>query len=157
MHGESLGLDRKDDSGRMTMNPGVICWDENGFEISVDFRCPISLDMNEVRVKLLGALADFDPVVTHEKIQLGHFIPADSELVSKLLDVYAERTGKREEPLAIGGGTYARAFPNAVAFGCEQAGISGPVHMPNEYIGVDELVFNALMIADAIIALAAKE
>ena len=157
MHGESLGLDCKDDSGRLTMNPGVICWDENGFEISVDFRCPISLDMNEVRVKLLGALADFDPVVTHEKIQLGHFIPADSELVSKLLDVYAERTGKREEPLAIGGGTYARAFPNAVAFGCEQAGISGPVHMPNEYIGVDELVFNAMMIADAIIALAAKE
>ena len=77
--------------------------------------------------------------------------------MSKLLDVYAERTGKREEPLAIGGGTYARAFPNAVAFGCEQAGISGPVHMPNEYIGVDELVFIALMIADAIIALAAKE
>ncbi len=157
MHGESLNLDCKDDSGRLTMNPGVIDWDENGFEISIDFRCPISLDMNSVRTKVLDALAPFDPVITHEKLQQGHFIPADSELVSKLLDVYAARTGKREEPLAIGGGTYARAFPNAVAFGSEQAGISGPVHMPNEYIGVDELVFNALMIADAIIALAAKE
>lgn len=156
MHGESLGLDSEDASGRLSMNPGVITWDEDGFEIAVDFRCPISLNMNSVREKLLAALAAFNPVITHEKIQEGHYIPADSELVSKLLDVYAERTGKREEPLAIGGGTYARAFPNAVAFGCEQPGISGPVHMPNEFIGIDELVFNTLMIADAIVALAAK-
>lgn len=156
MHGESLGLDSEDASGRLSMNPGVISWDNDGFEIAVDFRCPISLDMNLVREKLLNALAPFNPVITHEKVQKGHYIPADSELVSKLLDVYAERTGKREEPLAIGGGTYARAFPNAVAFGCEQPGISGPVHMPNEFIGIDELVFNALMIADAIVALAGK-
>ena len=59
--------------------------------------------------------------------------------------------------LSIGGGTYARAFPNAVAFGSEQPGISGPVHMPNEFIGIDELMFNAHMIADAIIALACEE
>ncbi|MFR7610805.1 MAG: dipeptidase PepV, partial [Christensenellaceae bacterium] len=86
-----------------------------------------------------------------------HYIPADSELVSKLLKVYADRTGEYKEPLAIGGGTYARAFPNAVAFGSEQPGISGPVHMPNEFIGIDELMFNAHMIADAIIALACEE
>lgn len=156
MHGESLGIDCEDASGRLSMNPGVISWDDEGFEISVDFRCPISLDMGKVRDALMTALKDYAPVITHEKIQDGHYISADSELVSKLLDVYAQRTGKREEPLAIGGGTYARAFPNAVAFGCEQPGISGPVHMPNEFIGIDELIFNALMIADAIVALAAK-
>ena len=32
--------------------------------------------------------------------------------------------------------------------------VSGPVHMPNEFIGVDELMFDTHMIADAIIALA---
>lgn len=157
MHGESLGLDKQDASGRLSMNPGVIEWNENGFEISIDFRYPISLDVNEVRTKLMNALSAFEPVCVHEKQQDGHFIPADSELVSKLLDVYAERTGTRKEPLAIGGGTYARAFPNAVAFGCEQEGISGPVHMPDEFIGIDELMFNCYMIADAMIALAAKE
>ena len=31
------------------------------------------------------------------------------------------------------------------------------VHMPNEFIGIDELMFNAHMIADAIIALACEE
>lgn len=157
MHGESIGLDVSDASGRLSMNPGVIAWDDDGFEISIDFRYPISLDVNEVRSKLKAALAEFNPVCTHEKQQDGHYIPADSELVSKLLKVYADRTGEYKEPLAIGGGTYARAFPNAVAFGSEQPGISGPVHMPNEFIGIDELMFNAHMIADAIIALACEE
>ena len=157
MHGESIGLDVSDASGRLSMNPGVIAWDDDGFEISIDFRYPISLDVNEVRSKLKAALAEFNPVCTHEKQQDGHYIPADSELVSKLLKVYADRTGEYKEPLSIGGGTYARAFPNAVAFGSEQPGISGPVHMPNEFIGIDELMFNAHMIADAIIALACEE
>lgn len=130
MHGESIGLDVSDASGRLSMNPGVIAWDDDGFEISIDFRYPISLDVNEVRSKLKAALAEFNPVCTHEKQQDGHYIPADSELVSKLLKVYADRTGEYKEPLSIGGGTYARAFPNAVAFGSEQPGISAPCICP---------------------------
>ena len=58
MHGESIGLDVSDASGRLSMNPGVIAWDDDGFEISIDFRYPISLDVNEVRSKLKAALAD---------------------------------------------------------------------------------------------------
>ena len=155
MHGESIGLDITDASGRLSLNPGVIKWTDEGFEISIDVRYPIGLDVNEVRAKLTAALAEFEPELIHEKQQDGHYIPEDSELVSKLLKVYEARTGKYEAPLAIGGGTYARAFPNAVAFGCEKAGISGPVHMPNEFIGIDELMFDTHMLADAIIALAA--
>ncbi len=157
MHGESMGLDRTDSSGRLTLNPGVIAWDENGFELAIDVRHPTSMAFAEVREGIERALAPFAPVLTHEKQQDGHFIPEDSELVSKLLKVYAERSGKYEAPLAIGGGTYARAFPNAVAFGCEKEGISGPIHMPNEYVGIDELMFDTHMIADAIIALACEE
>lgn len=157
MHGESLGLDREDSSGRLTLNPGVIEWGEEGFDLSIDVRHPTGMDVNEVREKLAAAVREFEPVCIHEKQQDGHFIPEDSELVSKLLAVYEARTGKKEKPLAIGGGTYARAFPNAVAFGCEKAGISGPVHMPNEFIGVDELMFDTHMLADAIIALACGE
>ena len=36
MHGESIGLDVSDASGRLSMNPGVIAWDDDGFEISID-------------------------------------------------------------------------------------------------------------------------
>ena len=81
----------------------------------------------------------------------------EGKVIQKLLEVYRNAVDDMSEPAVIGGGTYARAFPNAVAFGSEQPGISGPVHMPNEFIGIDELMFNAHMIADAIIALACEE
>ena len=156
VHGESIGLDSEDASGRLSLNPGVIKWDENGFEISFDVRHPISMDYKKVKAGIMESLKELNPECITESKQDGHYIAPDTELVSKLLKVYEARSGKHGEPLAIGGGTYARAFPNAVAFGCSQDGISGPEHMPDEFIGVDEVVFNAKMIADAIIALAAE-
>ena len=36
--------------------------------------------------------------------------PKDSELIQKLMKVYREGTGRNDEPLAIGGGTYAKMF-----------------------------------------------
>ncbi|MBR3381515.1 MAG: Sapep family Mn(2+)-dependent dipeptidase [Clostridia bacterium] len=152
LHGESMGLDVMDASGRLTLNPGVLEWNENGIvDFKIDVRHPISLSAEEVKKAETEALG---MPITHEHAQHGLFVPAESELVSKLLDVYAARTGERPAPLAIGGGTYARAFDNVVAFGCEIPGHPSPVHMPNELISLDDLMFDAHMIADAMLALA---
>ncbi len=152
LHGESMGLDVTDASGRLTLNPGVIDWDENGIsDFKIDVRHPISLSADNVKAAEEKALG---MEVKHVHQQDGLYVPPTSELVSKLLDVYAARSGKRLAPLAIGGGTYARAFKNAVAFGCEIPGHPSPVHMPNEMISIDDLMFDAHMIADAMLALA---
>ena len=152
VHGESMGLDITDDSGRLTLNPGVIDWDENGInDFKIDVRHPITLSADDVKAAETGAL---NMPITHEHAQHGLFVPADSELVSKLMAVYSARTGEKTEPLAIGGGTYARAFDNVVAFGAEIPGHPAPVHMPNEFISIEDLMFNAHMIADAMLALA---
>lgn len=152
MHGEDMDLDITDASGRLTLNPGVIDWNENGIvDFKIDVRHPITLSADEVKAKQTAALG---MELTHEHAQHGLYVPADSELVSKLLKVYGDRTGNYLPPLAIGGGTYARAFENAVAFGCEMPGKPAPVHMPNEFISIEDLMLNAKMIADAIIALA---
>lgn len=152
MHGEDMGLDITDASGRLTLNPGVIDWNENGIvDFKIDVRHPITLSAEDVKAKETAALG---MPITHEHAQHGLFVPAESELVSKLLKVYGDRTGNYLPPLAIGGGTYARAFENAVAFGCEIPGKPAPVHMPNEYISIEDLMFNAHIIADAILALA---
>ncbi len=154
-HGEGFGLDVADASGRLTMNPGVMRWDANGIsEFSIDVRHPISLTQEAVRSAQVEAFKPLGFELIHEHAQDPHFIPEDSELVTKLLKVYADRSGENLSPLAIGGGTYARAFPNAVAFGCERPGISAAVHMPNEYISIEDVMFNTYMIADAILALA---
>ena len=152
LHGESMGLDVTDASGRLTLNPGVLDWDENGINaFMIDVRHPISLSADDVKAAQEKALG---METAHVHQQDGLYVPPTSELVSKLLDVYAARSGKRLAPLAIGGGTYARAFKNVVAFGCEIPGHPSPVHMPNERISIEDLMFDAHMIADAMLALA---
>ncbi len=158
MHGESLGLDLTDASGRMTLNPGVMHWDENGLaEFAVDMRVPTSRKAEDALNVVVNAFTPIGLELSDSSIQPGHYVSPDSELVSKLLDVYAARSGEYLPPLAIGGGTYARAVENAVAFGCERPGVPALVHMPNESISIDDMMFNTYMIADAIIALACME
>ena len=61
-----------------------------------------------------------------------------------------EKTGLNEEPIAIGGGTYARAFPNIVAFGANMPGHVDLCHQVNEYIDIDTLIDSAKIYAEAI-------
>lgn len=158
LYGENLGLDFEDVSGRQTVNPGVIRWDENGIsQFTFDLRCPTSRSLSEIFMALTNALAEtgLEPSGEQE-LKDGLYVPRESELVVKLLKVYNTRMETELEPLAIGGGTYARAFENAVAFGCEKPGAASTVHMANEYITIDDMVLNAKMIADAIYALACE-
>lgn len=158
LNGENLGLDFTDESGRQTVNPGVIRWDENGIsEFTLDLRCPTSRKLVDIMQQLEDTFGAIGMTVTEKELKDGLFVARDSELVEKLLNVYNSRMGTNMEPLAIGGGTYARAFENAVAFGCEKPGAASTVHMANEYIHVDDMVLNAKLIADAILALACEE
>ncbi|MDO4568310.1 MAG: Sapep family Mn(2+)-dependent dipeptidase [Clostridia bacterium] len=154
MHGESAGIDCADQSGRLTVNPGVLNWDESGFALVVDMRVPTTFALRDAVDGLNAAIGV--TALMQEHFQEGHFVPRDSELVTKLLEVYERRTGERAEPLAIGGGTYARAVENAVAFGCERPGVPALIHMPNESIRIEDVMFNAHMLADAMIALACE-
>ncbi len=151
-------LDFTDDSGRQTVNPGVLKWDNRGIScFTLDLRCPTSKKLTDIFKRLeevfgtVGLKAEGE-----QELKDGLFVPRDSELVETLRIGYKSRMGTFLEPLEIGGGTYARAFKNAVAFGCEKPGVESTVHMANEFIHVDDMVLNAKMIADAIIALACK-
>ena len=154
MHGESAGIDCEDASGRITVNPGIIKWDENGYTLVVDMRVPTTQSLEDISNRLCANVEDAELIDKH--FQEGHFVARDSELVTKLLEVYEKHTGRPAEPLAIGGGTYARAVENAVAFGCERPGVPALIHMPNESIRLEDVEFNVRVIADAIIALACE-
>lgn len=157
-NGQKFGLDFTDDSGRTTLNAGVMHWDENGIsEFSIDMRCPISKKLPDVLKVLEEKLSPIGLKLYDSELKDGHFVPVESELVQSLLKVYAERTGTDPKPLAIGGGTYARAIENAVAFGCEHPERGDSiVHMPNEFISIDDMMQNTYLMADAIIALACE-
>lgn len=157
-NGEAFDLDRCDESGRLTLNVGLVRWDEKGFEITLDLRCPTSLPENEIREKLAAAFAEAGAREVSWDYSQGFSIPDDSELVQGLLGVYQNRSGDYEsKPKKIGGGTYARHLPNAVSFGPEGFMCEADCHVANEYITIPQLLMNCKMIADAIIALACEE
>lgn len=58
--------------------------------------------------------------------------------------------------MVIGGGTYARAFDNVVAFGAVYPGGEMLAHEKDEYIEVDHLVKLVEIYSKAIIKLAGK-
>ena len=53
--------------------------------------------------------------------------------------VYNRVTGKNEQPIAIGGGTYARALKCGCAFGPEVCGEEDTIHQANEYVTFDRI------------------
>ena len=157
LHGEGFGVDTTDESGRITVSPDILKWDENGISLTIDSRYPFSLPVETLLEKMDTVLAVLGFERTKTSNNKGHFIPRDSELVSQLLSVYEKQVGHKAEPLSIGGGTYARGFENAVAFGIEREGSMGECHMPNESMSLEDIRFNTHMFAEAIKALAVSE
>ena len=82
------------------------------------------------------------------------YLGPDHPLVKQLLAVYREFTGDMTEPLMIGGGTYAKTFPNCLAFGPEKIGEPNLVHQANEFITQANFLELSKIYARAIYALA---
>ncbi len=156
MHAEGFGLDITDASGRITLSPNMLHWDGNRVSLTMDCRYPFTLTTERLLDTFDETFAALGFTRTYTKQTDGHFISPDSELVRTLLDIYEAHTGKKADPLCIGGGTYARSFQNAVAFGAEPADDISVCHMPDEYIALEDIRFNTLVMAEAIERLAGK-
>ncbi|MDO4543710.1 MAG: Sapep family Mn(2+)-dependent dipeptidase [Clostridia bacterium] len=157
LHGESLGIDVTDDSGRTTCVPSMFTANESGVSITIDCRYPFSLSEREMLLRLDTAFGSRGFVRKHYKNTDCHFVPADSELVTALMEIFNRNAKVNAEPMKIGGGTYARAFKNAVAFGTVPYLEESPCHMPDESVGLSDIRFNTVVIAEAIERLAGAE
>lgn len=153
-YGQRIGLDKADQSGRLTLNMGVVRWDESGFTLTFDLRCPTSLSSEGIKKALCDAMEPTGAFLKSYLFKPGYSLPDDSEIVSKLLGVFKDRTGLDLPPKKIGGGTYARTLPNAVSFGPDGYMCDSSAHVANEFMTVEQLLFNAKILADAILALA---
>ncbi len=154
LHGETLGIDVTDASGRTTYSPDMFTVDETGVTFTADCRHPFSQKAETLLATWDAAYGALGLKRVREVIKPGHFIPADSELVSTLMRVYNEINGSDSKPLSMGGGTYARELPNAVAFGIVREGDENLCHVPDESVALDDLRFNTEVMAEAIKRLA---
>lgn len=155
-YGQSIGCDFEDDiSGKLIFNVGMIKVDEEEGRITINIRYPISMNSEEVFNGLRSKTDDLNfDIICHEDMK-PKYIPKDHELVNTLMNVYRKHTGDYEsEPIVIGGGTYARAIENAVAFGPVFVGQEALEHQKNEYIEIDLLLKATSIFADAMYELA---
>lgn len=156
-HGEGIGCALEDDiSGKLNFNPGLIKLEEDKIVITVNVRYPIKSSAREVYDGIRNNLKDTSiKLIEDEGDKKPLHVDKDSFLVEKLMKVYREETGDMDsEPITIGGGTYARAMDNAVAFGPMFPGQEDVVHQKNEYISVDHLMKLAKIYAKALYELA---
>lgn len=154
--GESAGAACSDaPSGPLTLALTCLSIKGGQFIGNADIRFPVSFTVADIQAKLHAGL-DADFAVSFNNCVEGHHVPEDTPFVQTLLRVYEQQTGQKGHGLAIGGGTYVHGIPNGVAFGAEFPGVDNRIHGADEFIGVDELILNARLIAEAIAAVCAE-
>lgn len=156
--GSALGIRYQDEeTGETTVNLGIVRGDQEELSLTLDIRYPKNGE-REVMIEKVKAAAEeygFTAEVNSEGRLL--YIPKDSELVRKLRGVYREQTGTDPEPLAIGGGTYAKTFGNMAAFGPVFPGDPDLIHQPDECAEIGQILRSCQITAAAMYELAQKE
>lgn len=155
-YGERLLGHRLEDalSGPMSCNWGLIEGDAQHLWVKLNYRYPVTMERADCQPAVQAAFEAagwaLDGQVHKEEL----YYPAETPLVSALLEVYRDATGDNAPPKCIGGGTYAKMLPNVVAFGPLFAGDPVTEHQPDECFDLERLVQNAQIIANAIVKLA---
>ena len=125
----------------LTVVCGVIGMKEGRLYQTIDSRYPTNMSGEKIAA-ILRERAQGCAEVTVERDAPPFYMPLDKPEVQVCIRAYNEFTGENAEPYTIGGGTYARDFPNAVSFGPEHPerpapAFAGPIH------GVDEAACKA--------------
>lgn len=154
--GELMGCGLSDEpSGNLIFNVGMIDLDEEVARLTVNVRYPVTLTDEQVYEAMLPIVHEHDLGMIKLKHQPPIYLSEDDPMVCSLMEVYQKHTGDTtSKPLVIGGGTYARAVKNTVAFGAVFPGEPELAHQKNEHITVESLVQCAKIFADAIYQLA---
>ena len=125
----------------LTVVSGVIGIKDGRIFQTVDSRYPTNMSGEKIAA-ILRERARGLAEVTLERDAPPFYMPLDKPEVQVCIKAYNDFTGEDAKPYTIGGGTYARDFPNAVSFGPEHPerpapAFAGPIH------GVDEAACKA--------------
>lgn len=140
-NGKLLGLNLVDEpSGEITINFGKFYVEKGELIVSMDMRYPVTFNGAEIKEKLSSVLAEYGLSVEFLKEEKPLYVPKDNFLVKTLMEVYQDMTGDMEsQPISTGGGTYAKAVSNCVAFGALLKGTPDTMHQKNECIDLASL------------------
>ena len=130
----------RDRYGDLTFCNGIVKTEDGAISCTIDIRVPVTLKAEDVRKMCEDKLEDENGRI--EILEIGDplFYPRESPLVNALYKAYVDVTGDTEnEPMVIGGGTYAKSLKNIIAFGPEKVGMDYRIHGADEFILVSEM------------------
>ena len=131
-----------------TYNVGLISYNNGVLEYSVNFRYPENVNAEEVCKKL-----DTLSLGKVHYLGTGDYLLVDpeSQMIKTLMNCYQEYTHDyNSQPMAIGGGTYAKESKNTIAFGSHFPGREDHIHEANEKIHLEDLRKSISIYASAI-------
>ncbi len=155
------GCSIEDESGKITANPSVLRIDETGGSIVIDIRYPVTTKAEDILEYMSGIASTYGlkAEITNHMAPL--FKEKDTPEIALLTSVWSKHMGSYDgykpeykdlytEPLAIGGGTYARHMPNTIAFGLQAPWQKDQCHQANESLSVTDLETDIAVLEDAI-------
>ena len=161
IHGEKFGKIAYRDSfmGPMTFSPTVIRQREDGIEVSINMRRPQGKSSEQLSNEVNAALAQWQSArgpLADIKVQIGEpWVQKDPPQLPTLMGVFSYFTGMKDpQPIAVGGGTNSRLFPNAVSFGPTMPGKVYTGHSEHEFITTKQLLLNLQMYTAVLVELA---
>ncbi|MCS6098200.1 dipeptidase [Shewanella baltica] len=165
IYAEQFGdLAYKDDfMGPLTLAPTVVVQTQKGTEVTINLRRPVGKTPELLAKQAREALALWQE---KHQVQLADIESYWGEpMVMKgapqqqtLLDVFAHFTGIVDpKPVAIGGSTNSKLFPNALSFGPAMPGVEYTGHTEKEFITHKQFMLNLKMYTAAFIELSAAK
>ena len=138
--GEKLGIAcTSPHGGPLSLNVGTLRTEGERLLLTLDIRCPETAPWEEGLRTLTAAVGRRGFAVLPVHPQRGVYLDREGPVMQALLRAYRDSTGDLGEPLATGGGTYARAMENIVAFGPHFPGTPCREHQSDEYISLEDL------------------
>lgn len=141
----------QDESGSLTSNIGNIKFENGNLDIGINLRVPVHTALDDIILQYKKLIQFYENIkITVLSKQDPICVSKDSKLVKTLVNIYNEETGNNLEAVAIGGGTYARAFPNFISYGANMPGDTDMCHQVDEFIDIDKLMQASYIYANAI-------
>lgn len=153
-NGEKLGIKYHDqEMGPVTVNLGVLETNNDEFKLVLNIRYPNGVVFDNLFKQLKSLFDKFAVSYNHHQKLL--YNDPNSQLVKTLMNVYQKHTNDYLNPAkTIGGGTFARAIPNVVAYGPHFPGKPSYIHQKDEYIEIEDLLKATIIYTEALYELA---
>lgn len=135
--GAGVGLKLSDGYGELSFCNGIVSTKDGVISCNIDIRVPVTYTKEQLLDACKDHLEDENGCIEITGIGDPLFYPRESPLVEALYRAYRDVSGDTEnEPMVIGGGTYAKYLPGIIAFGPEMPGIDYRIHNADEFMEI---------------------